>query len=1107
MTQNLLNRLFQKSTGQFHLTGKYYLQKELAVLTLLFLGSFAFISASSNKGVDATVMNEIMTSTMLADEAIRVSGTIKDVNNDPMVGVSVVLKGTNTGTVTDLNGRFTLNVRTVNDVLRVSYLGYKTKEFGVGSIRNFNITMEEDEKVLDEVVVVGYGAMKKRDLSGSVSQIKAEEILAGNPSSSINQALQGRIAGVIINQNDGAPGAGVNMQIRGTNSFSSNTQPLYIVDGIPFEVPTTPRSAENTDGSLEATANALAFINPHDIASIEVLKDASATAIYGSRGANGVVLITTKSGEKGKPRIELTSNLSSSVIRKQVPVLDGYHYALYRNEQQDNALFYDGSPFTQYVYPTPGAWAYQTSNGEVLSAKYNPSPEDFLNPGWREGTDPNGGIWRQWVEGTNWQDEIFQTAYSQEYNMQISGATDRGNYAFSGNYTKQDGIIKGTGFERYTLRSNTSQNISKNITVGLNLNYTNSLTDFARGNSLDYSILRSALLYPSTIYYGDFSQSDELLWLSANPRTYVVSTKNELASANLFASAFASIRLSKNLVFRQNLGLSNFESQRSTYSNRDTGEGAIDKVNGKGGLSNSRQSHTTTESMLTYNQTFNKIHSLNAVAAVTYEHRINSAEAMTATQFPTDITENYDMGLALVPGSLVSLKVESKLFSMLGRVNYVLKDRYILTASFRRDGSSKFSAVNRYANFASGAFAWRLSEEQFIKNLNVFDNLKLRLSYGQTGNQAIPDYQTMYTMRVANYPLGGSEHSGFVSDHAFNENLKWETTDQYNVGLDFGFWNNRLSFIVDYYFKKTRDLLQNVKTPQSTGYVSQIINNGFVTNEGLELSASFKAVQSKAFNWTIDANLSFNRNRIGGLLADQFSSRLWYKADNVFIQRNGLPIGAIYGYVEDGFYDNEAEVRADPTYATANANVVKSMIGEIKYRPGLHVIGDTNPDYTFGITNNFAWNNFTFSFFLQGVMGNDIFNGNLMNVTLYNTTNIPVAVYESRWTPETTETAKWPKATNQAKRTWLISNRYVEDGSYLRLKNINLGYTFKKIGFLKEINSIHVNASASNLLTLTNYSWYDPDVNAFGSDPARRGVDVYSYPTSRTFSFGVKVQF
>lgn len=1070
--------------------------KKIPVLLFIFFGNFVITQAKSPYLSDVNV-----------EQSISITGKVTDVNNEPMIGVTVIVKDTNTGTVTDMNGNFSLTVNSPNDVITISYLGYKTVEFRVHNERNFNITLHEDEKLLDEVVVVGYGSMRKRDLSGAVAQVKADDILSGNPSASINQALQGRIAGAMITQNDGAPGAGISMQIRGTNSFSSNSQPLYIVDGIPFEVPETPRSAENTDGSLEATANALSFINPHDIASIEVLKDASATAIYGSRGANGVVIITTKTGEKGKPRIEFSTNVSSSTIRRQVPVLDAYHYALYRNEQQDNALLYDSSPFTQYVYPTPGLWKFDISNGEVLSAKYNPSPEDYLTPGWKEGTDPNGGTWRQWVEGTNWQDQIFQTGYSQEYNMLISSATDRGNYTVSGNYTSQDGIVKGTGFERYTLRSNNSQNITKNITVGLNLSYTNSKTDFAKGNSLDYSILRSALLYPPTIYYGDFSQSDELLWLSANPRTYVISTKNELSSVNVFASAFASIRLNEFLVFRQNLGLSNFENQRSTYSNRDTGEGAKDKVNGKGGLSDNRQSHTVTESMLTFNRVFGNIHNLNAVAAVTYENRVNSAEAMNATQFPTDLTENYDMGMALVPGQLVSSKYESKLFSMLGRVNYVLNDKYIFTASFRRDGSSKFSPDNRYANFASGALAWRLSEEPFIKNLNLFDNLKLRLSYGQTGNQAIPDYQTMYTMRVANYPLGGSEHSGFVSDHAFNTRLKWETTDQYNAGIDFGFYNNRLSFIVDYYYKKTNDLLQNVKTPQSTGYISQIINSGYVTNEGLELTANLVPVQNKLFSWSVDANLSFNKNRIGGLMADQYSSRLWYKADNVFIQRNGLPIGAIYGYVEDGFYDNEAEVRADPTYATADANVVKSMIGEIKYRDGLHVIGDTNPDYIFGLTNNFKWNDFTFGFFIQGVMGNDIFNGNLMNVTLFNTTNIPVAVYDYRWTPETRDIARWPKATNQAKRTWLISDRYVEDGSYVRLKNINLGYTFNNPKFIKGINSIHINASANNLFTWTNYSWYDPDVNAFGNDPARRGVDVYSYPTSKTFALGLKVQF
>ncbi len=1099
MTKDYLSRKDRKRFCLTYLSGKTTLVLSL-MLFLFVLGNNTINSAENTIKVTG--------SEGIAQSPITITGKVVDKTGEPLIGVSVTVKNEKTGTITELDGSYKINVKNTDAILVFSYLGYLNQEIKVGNKNTINVTLDENTKMLDEVVVVGYGTMKKSDLSGAVVQVKADELLAGNPSSSINQALQGRLAGVSVTQDDGAPGGGINLQVRGINSFSTDSQPLYIVDGIPFVPPTSPQSAENRDNSVEPTGNALSFINPHDIASIEVLKDASATAIYGSRGANGVVIITTKQGEKGKPKIEFTTNISISSLRKKVEVLDAYHYARYRNEQQDNGAFYDGGSFTQYTYPTPGIWKYTTNNGTVVNGKYTPSPEDFLSPGWYSGTDPAGGVWNQWVEGTDWQDQIFQTGISQEYNLQISGANDRGNYSFSGNYTTQDGIIENTGFDRYTLRANIGQKITRNITVGLNLNYTNSVTDFAKGNSLDYSILRSALLYPSTIYYGDYSQSEDLLWLSANPRTYVESAKNELASSNIFASSYLSVNLMKGLTFRQNLGLNNFFNERSTYYNRDTGEGRLGTTNGRGGWSDNRRSHTTTESMLTFNKVFNKIHSLNVVGAVTSEQTMLTEKAMSASQFPTDFTENYDMGAALLPDALKSNRTRSRLFSVLGRTNYVLNNKYIFTASFRRDGSSKFhSAKFKYANFASGAFAWRASEEEFIKNLNIFDNLKLRLSFGQTGNQGIQDYQTMYTLKVSNYPIGGGQTSGFAGDHVYNENLKWETTDQYNAGIDFGFLNNRLSMTVDYYHKKTKDLLQNVKIPPSSGYGYRLVNFGTVTNEGLEFTVAYDILTGNPFKWSVNGNLSFNKNRISDLNADQFSNRLWYKADNVFIQRNGMPIGAIYGYVEDGFYDNEAEVRANPTYANADAATVKSMIGEIKYRENMDIIGDTNPDYTFGITNNFSWKDFTFSFFIQGVQGNDIFNGNLMNVTLYNTTNIPTAVYDGRWTSDTRETATWPKATNQPKRTWLISDRYIEDGSYIRLKNINIGYTFQKPKFCKDINSINVYASASNLLTITNYSWYDPDVNAFGSDPARRGVDIYSYPASRTFSFGLKVQF
>lgn len=687
----------------------------------------------------------------------------------------------------------------------------------------------------------------------------------------------------------------------------------------------------------------------------------------------------------------------------------------------------------------------------------------------------------------------------------------------SGNFINQDGIIKGTGFERYTLRTNITQKINNRINVGLNLNYTNSTTNFAKGNSLDYSVLRSALIYPSTVYSGTNAYDSEYMYLSANPKTYVTSTKNQLMSTSVLTSAFATVDITDYLQFRQNLGLNNFNSERSTYSNRLTGEGQAGTVNGKGGFSDNKQSSFTSESMLTFNKAFNDIHQLNAVVAFTAEQSRYSNKVMSGTQFPSDLTENYDMGAALVPGPLVSGTVQNRLLSTLGRVNYILIDKYIFTASFRRDGSSKFTEKNRFANFASGAFAWRLSEEKFIQNLNVFDNLKLRLSFGQTGNQAIPDYRTLYIMKIANYPTSGDKESGYTAAYAYNEDLKWETTDQYNAGFDFGFLNNRLNFTIDYYYKNTKDLLQDVKVPQSTGYISRLTNMGRVVNEGLELALDYTVIDSKVnnFSWNINGNLSFNRNRIADLETDQFAQRLWNMADNVFIQRNDCPIGAIYGYVEDGYYDNIAEVRSDSRYASASDALAKSMIGEIKLRDlnsdgvinasDRTIIGNTNPDYTFGITNTFRWKNLSFGFFVQGIVGNDIFNGNLMNVLMYSYRNIPVDAYNSRWTEDNKTNALWPKATSMTTRSMNISNRYIEDGSYLRLKNVNIGYRFNQP--FTGVSGIDLNLSASNLLTLTNYSWYDPDVNAFGGDPSRKGVDIYSYPTSRTVNLGIKVQF
>ena len=506
------------------------------------------------------------------------------------------------------------------------------------------------------------------------------------------------------------------------------------------------------------------------------------------------------------------------------------------------------------------------------------------------------------------------------------------------------------------------------------------------------------------------------------------------------------------------------------------------------------------------------------MAAFTAEQGIWSNEAQTFWNFPDDLTEDNNVGRALSTGTPSSDTGMQRLASFLGRVNYTLRERYLLTASVRTDGSSKFTTRNKWATFLSGAFAWRMSEEEFIKRLGLFSNLKLRVSYGETGNQGIGAFRTVPFVDAANY----SYTNGIASGNAMmpwrgpvDENLRWETTAQENAGIDIGFMDNRLNFTIDVYHKHTRDLLQNVQIPGSTGFSNMLTNSGNVTNDGLEVTADVLAIDHAHWRWNMNANIAFNRNSISGLEGDQYATTLWYGADNVFIQRNGCPIGAIFGYIEDGFYDNEAEVRADPQYRFASESVVRSMVGEIKYRDVNHdnqitdedrvIIGDTNPWFVYGFSSDISYRDFTLSFLLQGTQGNDIFNGNLQDVTLGNIGNVPTAAYNARWTADNYQNALWPKATAGYTRSYKISDRYVEDASYLRLKNLSLSYNWHRP--MQGIENLQFSLTGTNLLTLTRYSWFDPDVNAFGSDSSRRGVDIYSYPLCRTISFGIVSTF
>lgn len=1048
-------------------------------------------------------------------QSFPLTGKVIDANdNAPMVGVAVWVDGTNNSTTTNLDGDFSLNVQKGDKVI-FAHISKISEVVVVDAQTHVNVKLQDDINRLDDAVVVGYGVVKKRDLTGSVGQIKAEEVLSGNPALSINGALQGRIAGVQVRQNDGAPGGGITIQVRGANSFSTSTQPLYVVDGLPYG-----GGSSAPDTGLSGTgagSNPLANINPNDIESIEVLKDASSTAIYGSRGANGVVIITTKRGVEGKSNITFSSNFTFAKIAHKIDVLDPVTYAEYMNEQVVNS-----NPLGQLPYR--GEWYYSTdADGKVMTntGKYSPAPKDFLKPGTYTDQYGNTDI----VGSTDWQDAIFQNGFTQEYNLSMDGGNSKGGYMMSLNYSKQTGTIVGSDYKRFAVRSNIWRKLKNWLEAGLNVNYTNSLTNFVNSStSGGTGVIYSALVFPPTYDASiNTKENNELNWLAANPYVYVREAFDEYRANNVYLSSYLEATLAKGLKLRENLGYSYSGNDRNMYYNRLTRQG-YEPTNGQGAQGTSWSSGVTSETLLTYAHTFGQNHNLNFLVGVTFEESDWKYNRMSAYDFPTDLTKMWDMSAGGKVYPLSSGRGKKRLQSNLARVNYSYKGKYLATVSYRADGSSVFVEGNKYAHFLSGALSWRLSAEPWIKNLNVFDDLKLRLSYGQTGNQGIDTYATLPAMSTAGYVYNGSLAFGYAEQTwkgPINKDLRWETTDQVDLGLDMSFLKGRINFTVDAYYKRTHDLLQKVNIETNSGYTQMATNIGHVINKGLEFTGVFYPIANKNVNWKIDANLSLNRNRIGGLSGDQYASQFVNSIKNVFVMRNGCPIGTVVGFVEDGFYDNLAEVRADPVYANVSEGEAKNMIGEIKYRDyngdgqitdaDKRVIGDTNPDFIYGLTNTIQYKNFTFSFFLQGTYGNDIVNANTIanntSASMTGITNITREQYNTRWREGYADKAEWPKAVSDGyTREWKFADRYIEDGSYLRLKNISLGYTFFPDN-RRVINSFNVYVSASNLFTITKYSWYDPDVNAYGSDVSRQGVDLYSYPSSRTFSLGVKISF
>ncbi|MEO5683214.1 MAG: TonB-dependent receptor [Chitinophagaceae bacterium] len=993
-----------------------------------------------------------------------IRGNVSTASGDPLSGVSVTAKGTQTGTATDARGNFTLTVSESTNTLVFTYVGYQPVEFALAGREIISVIMQPDAKSLGDIVVVGYGQVKKNDLTGSVSTISLKE-MKKVAVTSLDQAMQGRAAGVQITQNSGAPGGTTTIRIRGGNSIQGDNEPLYVIDGVPFK---------NDGVSSGASFNVLSTLNPSDIESISVLKDASSTAIYGSRGANGVVIITTKRGKSGAPVLAFESYYGSQKVRRKYPVLNGSEYATFLNDVNIN----DGRPavFTQAQVDAFG-------------------------------------------KGVDWQDEIFRSAPMSNYQLSLSGGDEKTQYAMSGGYFKQDGVIVNSDFQRYSFRINLDRKINDRLKVGnslsINRTVTNqSRTDGALGSSglVTIAALQFPPIVPITNPDGSYVITSPYLAFTAdNPVALARDGKNKNTAFRIFGNVFAEYKIIQGLNFRVVVGVDGILQKQDSYVPRSVSSGLS-----QGGLASIFNGQSVTwinENLLTYNKALGANHNISLLAGFTQQANRTENSSASSRSFVADNLGYNNLGLgavALIPGSSVGTW---GLQSYLGRVNYSFKNKYLLTGSVRSDGSSRFGKNKRYAVFPSGAFAWKINEEPFLKENKRISDLKLRVTYGLTGNQdGIGNYPAYSLLATQNYILNNATATGIGPNQIANPDLSWETTSQADIGIDLGLFNGRIAITADAYIKRTRDLLLNLTIPSTSGFSTAIKNLGKVENKGVELNIVSRNLTG-AFQWTTELNISTNKNTVldlGGA-SQIFAGEVANIGQNLNsgIIRVGMPLGSFYGYVTNGLYQSATEINdlLDPQAKKPGDRKYLDINGDKQINDNdRRIIGSAQPKYIGGITNSFAYHGFDLSVFLQGVSGNNILNANRFELEYLNGTNNQSKDVLARWTPTNTNT-DIPRATSTRPAN-RISTRQIEDGSYLRLKTMQLAYSLpaSTLKFLK-VQSVRFYVTAQNLVTWTNYSGFDPEVNRFGQDSRSQGFDYGGYPAAKVFLAGVNVTF
>jgi TonB-dependent starch-binding outer membrane protein SusC len=1010
------------------------------------------IYVSKRKNMQEPVTEKMTTSSVLQQRTI--TGTITSLeDNMPLPGVSVILKGTSTGTVTDIDGRYSIEAPD-GAVLVFSYVGYISEESVVGNSSVINMVLSPDLTQLEEIVVIGYGTVKKSDLTGSVASVKSEELTA-YPAINAVQSLQGRAAGVNITANNGEPGADFKIRIRGGTSINASSDPIFVVDGF-------------VGASMPP---------PEDIESMEVLKDASATAIYGSRGANGVIMVTTKRGKAGKARIELNTSYS---IQNEINRLD----------------LLNADEFIDYIQDA------------------------------RPTIQPLGS-------DTDWQDEIFQTGAIQNYQLSISGSNDVVNYYVSGAYFDQKGVIIGSEYNRFSVTSNIEIKASKKLRTGLNLFAQRTTADGTRtqegsGGASNTGVVASAFKFepdqPIRDANGNFTVA-RLNDIHDNPYAIATEYINESLNDRIQGNLYAEYDIFRDLKFRITMGATSNSGRTGEYNPTTLNAGR--NIGGAAYVNGNKNTLLQNENYFTYSKTLFNNHDLTAMAGYSYQSQENTNWSGTGQGFVTDAFSYWNLGGASVWMQPTSNLTEWVLKSYYGRVNYGINGKYLFNFNARYDGSSTFSANHKWAFFPSGSFAWNMGSEPFMSDVKWISQWKWRASYGLTGNQAIAPYQTLASFSTVFAVINNNVVNAVRPTSVANDELTWETTTQLNLGIDVSFLEDRINLTTDVYRMVTSDLLFRVPLPKYSGYPDQLKNIGEVENKGFEITLGAKLLTG-VFQWDSDVNMSINRNKVLSLPDGNdipYSSAPGHMVGlgDTQILREGYPVGSFFGWTYDGVYQEGDDFLPGGGFeVAAGGEKFKDIDGTRDAEGNLtgvpdgrldandrSIIGDPNPDFIWGWNNAFRWKNFDLNIFFQGSQGNDILSYTLLELNLMSAINNATTEALDRWTPTNTNTDV-PKAFNG--RTRRVSTRFISDGSFARLKNLALGYNLPTtVAEKMKLSKLRIYVSAQNILTTTNYEGYDPEVNynSGGAVNGNRnlGLDYGSYPNAKSYTVGLNIGF